>query len=224
MPEPGWALARRRGRVSLAIYDVSVPLRPGMPTWDGEPGPVLEFHARMGEGGYANISALSLGSHTGTHVDAPLHFLEGGPGVEAMPLEALAGPACVVEHSGPGHIGAVELAAAGVPADVRRVLMKTANGRFWDDDAFHRDFTALALDGARWLIERRCVLVGIDYLSIEEYGSKGNDVHRALLAAGVVIVEGLDLRAVPPGRYNMACAPLKVVGADGAPARVFLWD
>jgi arylformamidase len=104
------------------------------------------------------------------------------------------------------------------------LLFKTINGRFWDDESFHEEFVGLELDAARVLVERGVSLVGIDYLSIEKFKAPGHKTHVALLESGVVIVEGLDLRAVPAGEYTMCCAPLKVVGAEGAPARVFLWD
>jgi len=208
----------------VTIYDVSVPLRPGMVTYAGEPGPHLEYHALLARGDSANISTLSLGSHTGTHVDAPHHFLDGASTVEAMPLEALVGAAHVVEYTGTGHITAAALEAADLPTDARRLLLKTPNGRFWENDAFHSDFIGLTGDAARWLVDRGFLLVGIDYLSIEQFRSPTHEVHKLLLGAGVVIVEGLDLRAVPPDPYFLVCAPLKVVGAEGAPARVFLVD
>lgn len=208
----------------LAVYDISVPLRSDMPTYAGEPGPKLDFHSLIARGASANVSALFLGSHTGTHVDAPHHFLDGASTVEALPLDALVGPAHVIEYSGVGHVTAADLEAAGLPADAQRLLLKTANSRFWNDDAFHTDFIGLAGDGARWLVEHGFRLVGIDYLSIEQFRSPTHEVHKTLLEAGVVIVEGLDLRQVVPGPYFLVCAPLKVVGADGAPARVFLLD
>ena len=208
----------------MAIYDVSVPLRAGMPTYAGEPGPTLDFHSLLARGDSANVSALSLGSHTGTHVDAPYHFLDGAPGVETLPLDALVGPARVVQYDGRGHISAADLERAGIPAGTGRILFKTANGRFWGDPDFHSDFIGLAGDAARWLVDRGVRLVGIDYLSIEQFRSPSHEVHKTLLGAGVVIVEGLDLREVPPGEYFLVCAPLKVVGGDGAPARVFLLD
>lgn len=208
----------------MAIYDVSVPLRPGMPTYAGEPGPVLSFHSLLSRGDSANVSALSLGSHTGTHVDAPHHFIDGEATVEEMPLDSLVGAVYVAEFSEARHITAADLEAASLPTGTKRLLLKTPNGRFWADDEFHTDFIGLASDAASWLVERGYHLVGIDYLSIEQFRAPNHDVHKALLRAGIVIVEGLDLRAVPMGAYTMACAPLKVVGADGAPARVFLWD
>jgi len=208
----------------MAIYDVSVPLRPGMPTYAGEPGPALDFQKLIARGDSANVSVLSLGSHTGTHVDAPHHFLDGQSTVEAIVLDALIGPVRVVEHAEARHITAADLAAASIPTGTTRLLLKTPNGDFWDHDDFHTDFVGLTGDAARWLANRGFVLVGIDYLSIERFRSPDHKVHKTLLEAGVIIVEGLDLRKVPAGDYTIACAPLKVVGAEGAPARVFLWD
>jgi len=204
----------------VKVYDVSVPLRADMPTYEGEPGPRLEFVKRLANGDPFTVSVLSLGSHTGTHVDAPSHFLDGAPGVDGLPPEALVGPAYVAEHGGESHITAANLDALGIPADCERLLFKTRNGRFWDDPQFQREFIALAPDRA--LAERGLRLVGIDYLSIERFRPQRHEVHETLLASGVVILEGLDLRRVPAGEYFLACAPLNVVGAEGAPARVFL--
>jgi arylformamidase len=195
-----------------------------MPVYPGEPGPELDYFKRIAEGASANVSKVSLGSHCGTHIDAPHHFIDGRATVDTLPLEALIGPAYVVEHTGQGHIGAADLEAFGIPPAARRLLAKTRNGRLWDSDEFHTDFVAFGPDAGPWLVDRGFVLVGIDYLSIEGFRAESHPVHQALLEAGVVIVEGLDLRAVPPGPYTMACAPLKIVGAEGAPARVFLWD
>ena len=208
----------------VKVYDVSIPLRAGMPTYEGEPGPRLEFAKQLAKGDSATVSILSLGSHTGTHVDAPSHFLDGAPGVEGLPLEALVGPAFVADHAGEGHITAADLDSLGIPADCERLLFKTRNGRLWDDAEFHRDFIAVAPDAARALAERGMRLVGIDYLSIERFRPERHEVHETLLASGVVILEGLDLRAVPAGEYLLVCAPLNVVGAEGAPARALLID
>lgn len=208
----------------MRVYDISVPLRADMPTYPGEPGPRLQFAKQLLKGDPANVSVLSLGSHTGTHVDAPSHFLDGAPGVDSLPLDALVGPAYVTEFAGEGHITAADLDALAIPPDCRRLLFKTRNGRLWDDTEFHRDFIALAPDAARALAEGGLRLVGIDYLSIERFRPERHEVHETLLASGVVILEGLDLRQVPPGEYLLVCAPLNVVGAEGAPARVFLID
>ena len=206
----------------MKVYDISVPLRADMPTYSGEPGPRLQFAKQLSKGDSANVSVLSLGSHTGTHVDAPSHFLDGAPGVDSLPPEALVGPAFVAEHGGESHITAADLDALAIPPDCRRLLFKTSNGRLWDDAEFQRDFIALAPDAARALAEGGLRLVGIDYLSIERFRPERHEVHETLLASGVVILEGLDLRQVSPGEYFLVCAPLNVVGAEGAPARVFL--
>jgi arylformamidase len=195
-----------------------------MPTYAGEPGPKLAHLKRIAAGDSANVTALSLGSHTGTHVDSPHHFLDGRSTVEAMPLASLVGPVQVIELTEQRHITAADLESASIPDGTTRLLLKTVNSRFWNDNEFHTDFIGLTGDAAEWLVARGYVLVGIDYLSIERFRSPEHEVHKILLVSNVVIVEGLDLRAVPPGAYTMACAPLKVVGADGAPARVFLWD
>jgi arylformamidase len=208
----------------MRIHDISVPLRPNMPVYPGEPGPALEFRSLLSKGDPYTLSTLSLGSHTGTHVDAPFHFLAGAPTVDALALDALAGPAHVAEFTGDTHITAADLDAMGVPADCQRLLLKTPNGRFWDAPDFHTDFVALAPDAARALCDRGIRLVGIDYMSIEQFEPQRHEVHETLLASGVVIVEGLDLRSVAPGSYFLVCAPLNVVGAEGAPARAFLID
>jgi arylformamidase len=209
----------------MRIYDVTVPLRPSIPTYAGtEPGPKLDFHSLISRGDSANVSELSLGSHTGTHVDAPDHFLANGVTVEEIPVEYLIGPCVVFEHTGNSHITADDLASAALPMGAQRLLAKTTNGRFWDDDQFHPEFIGFADAAGRWLADEGFVLVGIDYLSIERFRSPDHSVHVALLEKNAVIVEGLDLRAVSAGEYTIVCAPLPVVGADGAPARVFLLD
>ena len=208
----------------MKLYDITVPLRSDMPTYEGEPGPRLEFPKLLARGDSATVSVLSLGSHTGTHVDAPSHFLDGADGVEKLSLDALVGPAYVAEFSGDSHITAADIVSLAVPADCRRLLFKTRNSSLWNDPDFHTDFIALAPDGARALTERGMQLVGIDYLSIERFHARPHEVHQTLLASGIVILEGLDLRQVTAGHYFLVCAPLNVVGAEGAPARTFLLD
>jgi arylformamidase len=208
----------------MRVYDVTVPLREVMATYGGtEPGPVLRYHSLMSKGASANVSQLSLGSHTGTHVDSPHHFLDNGIGVDRMPVEHMVGPAYVAEFSGTDHITAADLERAAIPPGTTRLLAKTTNGAFWDDASFHPEFVGFDDSAAEWLAER-FVLVGIDYLSIERFHSPTHAVHVALLKKGAVILEGLDLRAVSPGEYFLVCAPLNVVGADGAPARAYLLD
>ena len=195
-----------------------------MPTYAGEPGPKLEFRKLLSKGDSATVSVLSLGSHTGTHVDAPSHFLDGAPAIDSLRPDALVGPAYVAEFRGESHITAADLESMPIPADCERVLFKTSNGRFWEESEFHTEFIALAPDAGRALAERGMKLVGIDYLSIEQFRASPHEVHETLLASGVVILEGVNLRRVEPGSYLLVCAPLNVVGAEGAPARAFLID
>jgi arylformamidase len=205
----------------MAIYDVTVTLRAGMPTWDGEPGPECRPIKQIGVGGEpAQVSLLTLGTHTGTHVDAPSHFIPGGGTVETLPLDALVGPCRVVEVETRAHIEPTDLEPVAMGA--RRLLLKTASGHLWSEPDFCRDFVALSPESAAWLVARDVLLVGIDYLSIDPFEAEPAAAHLTLLGAGVVILEGLDLRGVPAGEYDLAALPLKVAGADGAPARVVL--
>ena len=190
----------------MEIIDVSVPIRPGMVTYPGDPEVRLERVSSIAEGAVANISRLDFGVHSGTHVDAPLHFIDGAPGAEALPIDVLVGP-CVV----------VDGLDAEVAPGTERVLFKTSNSRLWERDEFSEDSVKLGGDAAQVLVDKGVRLVGIDYLSIGD-----EEAHHALLEAGVVAIEGLDLGAVEPGEYRLVCAPLKLVGSDGAPARVLL--
>jgi arylformamidase len=191
----------------VRIIDVSVPIRPGMITYPGDPEVRLERVSSIADGDIANLSRLDLGVHSGTHVDAPLHFVDGGASVETLPLDVLVGPCVVVDG----------LDAAAVRRGSERVLFKTPNSRLWERDEFSENFVALDGEAARALVSRGVRLVGIDYLSIGD-----EEAHRVLLGAGVVAIEGLDLREVEPGDYRLVCAPLKLEGAEGAPARVLL--
>jgi arylformamidase len=202
----------------VTLIDISVPIRPAMPIYDRNPGVHLDRVLSIPRGDAANVSRLELGVHTGTHVDAPLHFFEGGSAAEELPLEPLVGRAYVADGSAiEGPIDGLALSACGIPPGAERVLLKTRNGLLWDRDDFTRDFVRLDGAGARLLVQMGIRLIGIDYLSIGD-----QDAHRALLDAGIVAVEGLDLRAVEPGWYELICLPLKVVGSDGAPARALL--
>jgi arylformamidase len=210
----------------VKIHDVSLVLRPDMVTWPGEPGPNVEPLRRIATGDSANVSVVSFSDHTGTHVDPPVHFLEGGNTVDKLPLDVLVGPCRVVEFKGEGHISADWLESAKIPKGAARLIFKTRNSARWSDPsaAFTRDFSSINASGAKWCVDHGVKLVGIDYLSIEPQGpeKEGYPVHTTLLRAGVVIVETLDLRAVQPGAYELVCAPLKIKDGDGSPARVFL--
>lgn len=210
----------------MKIHDVSLALRPDMITWPGEPPPRIEPLRRIAKGDTANVSVVTLGDHAGTHVDPPIHFLEGGNTVDRLPLDALVGPCVVVAFDGPGHVSAEWLDRAKIAAGTERILFKTPNSARWGDPktTFTRDFTTINASAARWCVERRIKLVGVDYLSIEPQGpeKEGYPVHKTLLGANVVIIEGLDLSSVAPGQYDLFCGPIKLLNGDGAPARVFL--
>jgi arylformamidase len=201
--------------------DVSAPVRHGMVHWPGNPPIEVVRTADVARGDPATVSQLSLGVHSGTHVDAPVHFLADGAGVDAVPLESLVGDVRVVSIQDPRSIGVPELRSLS-PREGERLLFKTRNSpRCWKADEFVPDYVYLSLDGARFLVQRRVRTVGIDYLSIAGM-DEGVPTHVALLRADVCIIEGLDLTAVEPGAYEMFCLPLRLAGADGAPARVLL--
>lgn len=206
--------------MGLGWLDVTVPIHAGMVVYAGDPPVEVAPAADIERGDPANVSRLALGSHTGTHVDAPRHFLPGGRGVDGLALDVLLGPARVVECPA-GPVDARAVASAGLGAE-QRVLFKTANSGLWRRDGFVRDYQALTLDAARTLVAAGVLLVGIDYLSVEAFGAPGHPVHRCLLEAEVVVLEGLDLAAIAPGRYELACLPLRIRDGDGAPARVLL--
>lgn len=196
----------------MEIIDVSVPLREGMVTYPGDPVVKLERAASIAEGSPVNLTRIDFGLHSGTHVDAPVHFLDGAEGIDQVPLDALIGPCEVVEAP-----DLTRESVARAPEGVERVLFKTPNSELWASDEFAEDFARLDGEAARLLVERGVRLVGVDYLSVGDEAA-----HHALLEAGVVPVEGLDLRGVEPGPYELVCLPLRVVGADGAPARAVL--
>ncbi len=204
----------------VALHDVSIPVRPGMIIYRRNPGVVVERALTIDGGDGANVSRLTMGVHSGTHIDGSLHFYDDGTGVDALPLEAMLGRCIVVEIDDPGEaIDRETLAAAAIPAGTERVILKTPNSRLWDLDEFTHDFVRLDGSGAEFVLERGIGLIGIDYLSIGD-----RDAHLALLGNGVVALEGLDLRLIEPGSYELICLPMKLMDTDGAPARVLLRD
>jgi len=215
-------VSARPSSAGAGWIDVTIPIRPGMPVFPGDPPVRIELAQAIAEGAACNVTRLDMGAHTGTHIDAPVHFIEGAAGAEALPLEALIGPAWVVDATHlRSEIDERALAGLAIPADATRVLFKTPNSSLWDREGFSDDFIGLTDRAARALVARGIVLVGADYLSIAPHG-KAAPTHHAFLKAGVVIVEGLDLRDVEPGPYDLVCLPLRVVGCDGAPARALL--
>lgn len=207
------------------MLDLTLPIDPRMTTFPGDPPIAVDPVLRIDKGNPANVSRYCLGSHCGTHVDPPCHFVPGGLTVDQLPLATLIGPVLVVDLAHVrGAITADDLAAAGIPAGTRRLLLKTRNSALWVDPthAFQPDYVHVGLDAAHWLVDNGVRLVGIDYLSIEAFHAAGHLIHHILLSNGVVIVEGLDLRFAAPRRYQLHCLPLKVKNGDGGPARVLL--
>ena len=206
----------------MGWQDISVPIRTGMVTFEGDPPVRLERLSSIANGATCNVSRLDLGVHSGTHVDAPAHFIDGAAGIESVGLDALVGPAVVVEaRHVTGPFDRTTIARLGIPAGTERLLLRSRNSDLWERPAFDGSFLGVTEDGARALIELGIRLVGADYLSIAPFGNP-TPTHVALLSAGVVILEGLDLRSVEPGSYDLICLPLLIPGSDGGPARAIV--
>jgi arylformamidase len=205
----------------MKLIDVSVPLDANLPTYPGNTPFSLEAITRISRGDHSNVSTVHMSAHAGTHVDAPRHSFDEAPGTEALPLEMLIGRARVVEITSRKGVTAEALAATDLSEDVR-VLIKTYNSRLWGDPAFHADFIGVTESGAKHLVEHGVKVVGVDYLSVEEFKKPGTPAHHVLLGGGTIVIEGLNLRDVEPGVYEMFCLPLCIVGSDAAPARVVL--
>lgn len=208
----------------MKIYDVTVSVSEFVPTFPGDPKVKFDVCAALANGDVANVSQVCFGVHTATHVDAPNHFIDGARRVDELDLYKLVGDCVVVEV--PEDVTAITAEHVESLDNVERVLFKTRNSAFWaePEKGFRTDFTYIAPEAARILVEKGVGLVGIDYLSVEKFGAKTFDTHIALLEAEVVIIEGLDLRGVPGGVYELFCLPLKIEGGagDGAPARTIL--
>lgn len=206
----------------VKVFDISVPVRNGGPVYPGNPAIHIAPHSELSKGASSNLSTIAIGSHTGTHVDAQHHFVDGGTKVDEMPLDVLIGPARLFAF--PHDV--MRITAAMLQAHdlrgVERALFHTRNSSFVNDPTFHSDFTFVAPDAAEYLVSLGVKLVGVDYYSIEQFRSGHHKTHRTLLTKGVVIVEGLDFSRVPPGDYNLYCLPLLLAGLDGAPARAVL--
>jgi arylformamidase len=206
----------------MRTWDITLPITESIITYPGNPPTRVRPHNRIADGDDANVSELGFGSHTGTHVDAASHFIDGGQTVDALPLDRLMGEADVLRiPDNVQAIGPAELEAAGA-ARQRRILLRTRNSELLGRDRFQEDFAYLTGAGAEFLAESGTELVGIDYLSIEAFDAEEPVAHRTLLEREIVVLEGVDLRGVEPGRYELICLPLKVAGIDGAPARVVL--
>jgi len=204
------------------IYDISVPIRPGGLVYPGNPEIEISLQQAVAKGAGANVSVIRFGSHTGTHADAARHFFDDGQPVDEIPLERLMGPALLLGFADDVRaVGAAELKAHDLGGH-KRILLRTRNSALISRKEFVPDYTYLAPDGAEYLVDKGVELVGVDYLSIEQFHSGHHRTHRTLLAKSVVILEGLDLSVPPPGEYKLVCLPLRIEGCDGAPARAVL--
>ena len=202
--------------------DISVTIRSGMVHWPTDPPVAIEQVHSIERGDSANLSALSMGAHTGTHMDAPRHFIPGADGIDKLPLEVVVGEARVIEIHDAESIKPVELTQHRIQGG-ERVLFKTRNSSHaWKTDTFVEDFVHISKEAASFLAERGVRLVGVDYLSVGGYQKGGAEIHQLLLGSGAWLIEGLDLSRVEPGRYFLVCLPLKLAQGDGAPARAIL--
>ncbi len=206
----------------MSIIDLSVPIREGMPIWPGDPELILRFHKSFEAGDRNNVSEASLGLHTGTHIDAPNHFLPGEGGIETLSLEILAGPARVIEIENPEKVTAEELRGKDL-SGAARFLIKTRNsaGRWWEKP-FDPGFCHMTREAAQLLLDAGMRLLGVDCLSVDGKGAERSPVHNLLLPAGVVLLEGLNLSGAAPGDYELIALPALFEGRDGAPARAIL--
>jgi arylformamidase len=206
------------------IIDVSLPIGKDLLTWPGDPGVEVEPKKRIAGGDPSNVSLLSMGTHTGTHVDPPVHFIEGTEGIDRVALDVLVGKAIVADLRAADSIGPAELDALRLPEGTERLLCRTRNSDLWSrlPVEFPERYVAVTPEGARWLVDRGIRLVGVDFLSVESAGAEEHPVHTTLLGNGSIILEGLDLSNAEPGSYTLACLPLRVTGGDGGPARAAL--
>ncbi|HEV8421218.1 MAG TPA: cyclase family protein [Actinomycetota bacterium] len=207
------------------MIDVSLPIGPDLLVWPGDPPVDVVPRLRLAMGDPANVSELRMGTHTGTHVDPPNHFVEGSIGIDRVPLDVLMGRAIVVDARHlDGPIEPADFDKLDIPPSERRVLLRTANSELWRSTPvlFPDRYACLTPETARIVVDRGIRLIGVDFLSVEQKGATGHPVHHILLENGVVIVEGLNLSEAEPGEYTLACLPLKIVDGDGGPARTLL--
>ena len=207
------------------LIDVSLGIGPEMLTWPGDPAADVVPRKQIRNGDSSNVSELRIGTHTGTHVDPPVHFIEGSEGIDRVSLDLLYGDAVLVhlpEANGPIH--AQELERLDIPGRTTRLLLKTSNSNIWAHErpSFPERYACLSVEAAEWVVDRGVRVVGVDFLFVEEKGGEGHPVHKKLLSYGVAIIEGLDLREAPPGPCALLCFPLKVLDGDGGPARAAL--
>ncbi|MHC1781772.1 MAG: cyclase family protein [Anaerolineaceae bacterium] len=208
-------------------FDISVSIRPDLPVWDGDPRVVIRTASSIKNGDMANVSRLEIGAHTGTHIDAPIHFVPNRKGIDKLNLETLIGPAYIADLTNTAYeIDADDFEHANIPTGTQRVLCKTSNSNLWSErpSTFFREFIGISAGGAQWLINHGVKLVGVDYLGVERFEmvEKGGQTHHMLLEEDIVIVEGLDLSNVTSGEYTLICLPVKIQDGDGGPCRAIL--
>ena len=202
--------------------DISVPLRTGMVHWPGDPPVNLKRVKSLEDGDESNLTKINMGAHTGTHIDAPFHFLPNTATIDQMPLDVTIGPARVIQIEDSKSIQVDELKQHNIEAGERLLFKTTNSDRCWNSDTFVEDFVYLSLEAASFLAHSKVKLVGVDYLSVGGFKADGAGIHKALLQQDVWILEGLNLSKVLPGLYELVCLPLKIVAGDGAPARAIL--
>ena len=207
------------------IYDLTLPISPSLVVWQGDPPIQMERVQKMEEGAVCNVTRMNMGAHTGTHLDATLHFIADGTGIEMLDLQTLIGPALVVDAGEAQEITATVLDSFNIPADTERLIIKTTNSQRWvkGETEFYEDYVAVTADGAQWLVEHGIKLIGVDYLSVAPF----NDLvtpHQILLGAQIIPVEGLNLNNIAPGEYQFICLPILLQGSDGAPCRAVLME
>ncbi|MFC1567428.1 cyclase family protein [Thermodesulfobacteriota bacterium] len=207
----------------MKMYDISLPISNDLPVWPGDPSVSLMMTRSISNGDQCNVTQIQMGAHTGTHIDAPYHFLKDGATIDTIPFETFIGPCLVVDIDAEVLIEKKDFQKYDLNGH-SRILIKTRNSELWANNinSFEKNYVSLGIDAAQYLVEMKAILVGIDYLSIEAFQSDGYPVHKLLLKNNITVLEGLNLSGVKSGVYELLCMPLKLQGCEGAPARVLL--
>lgn len=207
----------------MDIYDISLTIDESIPTWPDDKKPIIKKNLSLEEGEIANVTHIEMSAHTGTHVDAPCHFIKEGKSVESLPLDVLIGDALVIDCLQEDILTESFFQNAKIPDGTKRLLLKTKNSLQWEkkNPGFIKDYVAINATGAKYLVEKKIELIGIDYLSIAPF-KELMETHEILLGSNIIVIEGLNLKDIKPGNYDLCCLPLKIANADGAPARVVL--
>ncbi|MCP5095982.1 MAG: cyclase family protein [Chloroflexi bacterium] len=209
----------------MTIHDITLTISPNAVVWPGDPQISMEQITHLERGDMSTITKLELSAHTGTHLDAPAHFILGGATVESLDLNLLVGPAVVVDVGDVKQITAVTLTTLPIPHGTKRLLIKTTNSARWaaGETSFYEPYVAIEADAAQWIVDQGIELVGVDYLSVAPFHAL-EPTHKILLGASVIAVEGLNLHNIEPGLYQFVCLPMKLASSDGAPVRAILID